>query len=158
MAEYSLELAPSTARLRCSCCTAGMTSVCGFISQWQRPYSVYYALIHNTRKDVFVRLSISVGEWWRHDTYENRHALCIDVTVGREKWRMVVQEPILSPQQNFAKFGQWLGPRTSRDNPWMQEIMEVADFVVHNDPAVLGYLSGGRPDYTGREVQQASEN
>lgn len=105
-----------------------------------------------------MRLSISVGEWWKHDTYENRHALCIDVTPEGENWRMVVQNPILSPQESFAKFGQWLGPKTSRDNPLIREIMEVADFVVHHDPAVVSYLMGGRPDYSGRDVQQISEN
>lgn len=130
-----------------------MTSVCGFISKFGRPYSVYYALIHNTGKDIFVRLSISVGEWWRHDTYENRYALCIDVTSEGENWRMAVQQPILSPQHNFDKFGHWLGPKTSRSDPLIREIMEVADFVVTHDPEVLSYLTGRRTDYTGRDLQ-----
>jgi len=158
MSDYSLELARSTARLKCSCCTAGMTSVCGFISRWERPYSVYYALIHNTQKDIFVRLSISVGDWWRHDTYEHRHALCIDVTPDGKNWRMQVREAIDSPQRNFAKFGQWLGPKAGRHDPLVQEIMEVADFIVANDPAVLSYLTGRRPDFSGREVQHITEN
>ena len=158
MSDYSLELANSTGRLKCSCCSAGMTSVCGFISKDERPYSVYYALIHNTRKDVFVRLSISAGDWWRHDTYENRYALCIDVTPKGKGWRMTVQDAMYSPQQNFAKFGQWLGPKTGRNNPLVEELMEVADFIVTHDPAVLTYLTGQRPDYTGRDVQQITEN
>jgi hypothetical protein len=135
-----------------------MTSVCGFISRWDRPYSVYYALIHNTRKDIFVRLSISVGDWWRHDTCENRHAACIDVTPGSKRLRMTVLEPIHSPQQNFAKFGRWLGPKAGRDDPEMQELIKVAEFIVAHDPAVLTYLSGRRPDYSGREVRLISEN
>lgn len=158
MPDYSLELANSTARLKCSCCSVGMTSVCGFISRWERPYSVYYALIHNTRKDVFVRLSISVGDWWKHESYEDRRALCLDVTPHGKSWRMTMREAIHSPQQNFAKFGQWLGPKTGRHNPLIQEIMEVADFIITHDPAVLSYLTGQRPDYTGRDVHHISEN
>lgn len=155
---FSLELANSTARMKCSCCSAGMTSVCGFISKDERPYSVYYALIHNTRKDVFVRLSISIGDWWRHDTYENRHAICLDVTPSRKEWRMCVLDPMYSPQQNFAKFGQWLGPEAGRHDPLVEELMEIANFIVNHDPAVLTYLGGRRPDYTGRDVQQIAEN
>lgn len=158
MSDYSLELANSTARVACSCCTAGMTSVCGFISKGKRPYSVYYALIHNNRKDIFVRLSISVGDWWRHDTYDNRYALCIDVTPQGEHWHIAVREQVYSPQQNFAKFGQWLGPKARRDDPLIQEIIDVANFIVMHDPAVLTYLTGQRPDYTGRDVQQIPEN
>lgn len=157
MSDYSLELANSTARLKCSCCAAGMTSVCGFISKGERPYSVYYALIHNTRKDIFVRLSISIGDWWRHDTYENRYALCIDVTPHDQHWRMSVQDSMYSPQQNFAKFGHWLGPR-DRHDPRIQELLEVADFIVSHNPAVLTYLTGRRPDYTGRDLQPITEN
>ena len=96
MSVYSLELANSTARMKCSCCSAGMTSVCGFISKDNRPYSVYYALIHNTRKDIFIRLSISIGDWWRHDTYENRYAVCIHVAPKEPKdksWRMSILDP-----------------------------------------------------------------
>lgn len=156
--QFSLELANSTARMRCSCCSAGMTSVCGFISKDERPYSVYYALIHNTRKDVFVRLSISVGDWGRHDKYEDRYAICIDVTPGRQDWHMSVLEPIYSPQQNFAKFGRWLGPNAGKNDPLVEELMEVAEFIVNHDPAVLTYLSGHRPDYSGRDVQQTGEN
>jgi hypothetical protein len=135
-----------------------MTSVCGFISLGERPYSVYYALIHNSRKDIFVRISISVGDWWRHDSYENRHALCLDVTPSGEHWRMAVQEPILSPQQNFAKFGHWLGPKAGRNNPLIQEIIEAANFIVSHDPAVLTYLMGQKPDFTGRDVPTIIEN
>jgi hypothetical protein len=40
----------------------------------------------------------------------------------------------------------------------VQEIMEVANFVILHDPAVLTYLSGRRPDYTGRDVQHPAEN
>jgi hypothetical protein len=164
MTEYSLELANSTTRLKCSCCSAGMTSVCGFISKGERPYSVYYALIHNTRKDIFVRLSISIGDWWRHDSFENRYALCLDVTAsGKDKgknkdWHMTVLDAMHSPQQNFAKFGQWLGTKTGRRNPLIGDLMEVADFIVTHDPAVLTYLTGHRPDYTGRDVQQITKN
>lgn len=132
--------------------------MCGFISRGNRPYSVYYALIHNTRKDVFVRVSISAGDWWRHDTYKNRYAICMDISPSADKWRMSVLEPIYSPQQNFAKFGEWLGPKAGRQNPLVLELMEVADFIVSHDPAVLTYLRGQRPDYTGRVVQQITEN
>ena len=158
MQELSLELANSTARLKCSCCTAGMTSVCGFISRQDRPYSVYYALIHNTRKDIFVRLSISVGEWWRHDRYENRHALCLDVMRVKEDVRLTVRDPMYSPQEDFAKFGLWLGGGEDRNSPLIQELIAVANFIVTHDPAVLTYLAGQRPDYTGRDVQHFSEN
>lgn len=155
---YSLELATSTTRLNCSCCTAGMTSVCGFISKDGQPYSVYYALIHNTRKDIFVRLSLSAGEWWSHKSYRNRHAICLDVTPSGKTWRMSVRERIYSPQQNFAPFGRWLGPDAAKDDPLLQELLEVAGFIVNHDPAVLTYLSGRNPDYTGRVVQRFSNN
>ncbi len=71
---------------------------------------------------------------------------------------MSVLEPIHSPQQDFAKFGQWLGPRPARNHPMLGEILEVADFIVHHDPAVLTCLSGQRPDYSGRDVRQIEEN
>lgn len=103
-----------------------------------------------------MRLSISIGDWWRHDTYENRFALCIDVTPNGKNLRMSVRDPIYSPQQNFAKFGQWLGRKESRDNPVIQELVEVANFIVAHDPAVLTYLTQRRPDYTGRDVQRAA--
>ena len=154
----SLELAASTARLNCSCCTAGMTSVCGFISKEGRPYSVYYALIHNTQKDIFVRLSVSAGEWWNHKSYLNRHAICVDVTPSGKTWRMSVRERIYSPQQNFAPFGRWLAAKTDQNDPLLQELLEVAGFIVNHDPAVLTYLSGRNPDYTGRAVQRFIEN
>jgi hypothetical protein len=156
MPDYSLELANSTARVNCTCCAEGMTSVCGFISKSEQPYSVYYALIHNNRKDTFVRLSISVGDWWRHDTYENRFALCIDVTPNGKNWRMSVQDPIYSPQQNFAKFGRWLSRKEGWNSPAIQQLVEVANFIVAHDPAVLTYLTERRPDFTGRNVQQAT--
>lgn len=158
MPEFSLELATSTARLKCSCCNAGMTSVCGFISRNDRPYSVYYALIHNSRKDRFVRLSISVGEWWRHDTYENRHALCLDATLQDENLRLSVRDPMHSPQQDFPKFGHWLSADADCDDPLLQELIEAANFVITHDPAVLTYLAGQRPDYTGRDLPHVSEN
>jgi hypothetical protein len=158
MPVYSLELANSTAQLRCSCCHAGMTSVCGFISRHDRPYSVYYALIHNTQKDIFVRLSISIGEWWKDGSYSNRVALCVDVTPGRGKWQFSVLDPMYSPQQNFAKFGQWLGPQHSADSAQLHDLMEVADFITTHDPAVLTCLTGRQPDYTGREVYGPSRN
>jgi hypothetical protein len=158
MQEFSLELANTTARVNCSCCNSGMTSVCGFISRFDRPYAVYYALIHNNRKDIFVRLSVSVGEWWRHESYENRHAMCMDVTPARENWRITLRDAIYSPQQGFAKFGIWLGSKEDRKNPLVEEIMEVANFVILHDPAVLTYLTGRRADYTGRDVQHLAEN
>lgn len=135
-----------------------MTSVSGFISKEERPYSVYYALIHNTQKDIFVRLSISVGDWWRHDTYEDRYAVCVDITPGGHDWQMTVLDPVYSPQQNFPKFGQWLGPKAGAQNPMIQELVEVANFIATHDPAVLTYLSLQRPDYTGRDVQHITEN
>jgi len=158
MSPYSLELSNATAQVRCSCCNAGMTSVCGFISCNDRPYSVYYALIHNTRKDIFVRLSISIGDWWKHDSYSNRFALCLDVTPDQGEWRFSVLDPMYSPQQNFLKFGQWLGRRDSADSAQLDDLMKVADFIVTHDPAVLTCLTGRQPDYTGREVHRASEN
>ena len=158
MPAYSLELANSTSRLNCSCCTFGMTSVCGFISKDGRPYSVYYALIHNNRKDIFVRLSISVGEWWNHKSYENRYALCMDVTPNRKTWRMSVRDAIYSPQQNFVPFGQWLSVKKAGDNPLLEEIMDVANFIVAHDPAVLTCITGQKPDYTGRDMQRFTEN
>lgn len=158
MHAYSLELSSSTAQVRCSCCNAGMTSVCGFISRNERPYSVYYALIHNTRKDIFVRLSISIGDWWKHDSHANRYALCLDVTPHEQNWRFSVLDPMYSPQQNFAKFGQWLGPQQSADSAHLDDLMDVAEFIVNHDPAVLTYLTGRHPDYTGREVHHPSEN
>src|SRR5215471_15813648 len=100
-----------------------MTSVCGFITRDDRPYSVYYALIHNNRKDIFVRLSVSVGEWWNHKTYENRHALCLDVTPAKKNWRISPRDSIYSPQQNFAQFGQWLSADEANDNTLVEEIV-----------------------------------
>ncbi|HEY6972142.1 MAG TPA: hypothetical protein VJA94_23220 [Candidatus Angelobacter sp.] len=135
-----------------------MTSVCGFISKDGQPYSVYYALIHNTRRDIFVRLSLSAGEWWNHKSYRNRHAICIDVTPGGKAWRMSVRERIYSPQQNFDPFGRWLTAKTDQNDPLLQELLEVAAFIVNHDPAVLTYLSGHNPDYTGREVQRFVQN
>ena len=155
---YTLELSNSTAQLRCSCCTVGMTSVCGFICKDERPYSVYYALIHNTMKDIFVRLSVSVGDWWRHDTYKDRYAVCLDVTPGKKNWRISVLEPIYSPQQNFAKFGQWLSRDADSHSPPLRELLEVADFILTHDPALLTYLTGRRPDYSGRTVIRISKN
>jgi hypothetical protein len=158
MQQYSLDLANSTAQLNCSCCQVGMTSVCGFIRRNDQPYSVYYALIHNTRKDLFVRLSISVGDWWKHDSYENRYALCLDVTPRAKGWRFSVLDPVYSPQQNLEKFGEWLGKNTDRKSALFLDLMEIADFIVAHDPALITYLTGRQPDYTGREVQRASEN
>lgn len=105
-----------------------------------------------------MRLSISVGEWWRHESYDDRHALCLDVTPKDKSWRMTLREPIYSPQQNFAKFGVWLSPKTEPHNPLIREIMEVGDFIVAHDPAVLSYITGRRTDYTGRNVQPIAEN
>lgn len=158
MPQYSLDLANSTAQLSCSCCRAGMTSICGFIRRDGRPYSVYYALIHNTRKDIFVRLSVSVGDWWKHDSYQNRHALCLDVTPRAKSWNFSVLSPVYSPQQNLEKFGEWLGKDADRKSPEFVELMEMAEFIAANDPAVLTYLTGRQPDYTGREINRASEN
>lgn len=135
-----------------------MTSVCGFIRRGGQPYSVYYGLIHNSRKDLFVRLSISIGDWWRHDSYENRHALRLDVIPQGKRWRFTVLDPVYSPQQNIDKFGVWLGKDASRSDPSFLDLMEMAEFVVTNDPAVLTYITGRHPDYTGRDVQRASEN
>jgi len=157
MPRYSLELANSTAWLRCSCCTAGTISVCGFVRQWERPYSVYYALMHNSRQDIFARLSISVGEW-RHAGDETRFALCIEVTPRGEDWNMSVLEPMHSPQQNLTAFGQWLGPDAGGNNPAVREIVEVAGFVVTNDPALRSYLSGQKPDFYGREASHITDN
>lgn len=135
-----------------------MTSVCGFISRNDSPYSVYYALIHNTSKDRFVRLSISIGDWWKHDSYRNRYAVCLDVTPAKKTWRFRVVDPMYSPQQNLAKFGQWLGTQESADSAQLDDLMEVADFVATHDPAVLTYLTGRPTDYTGREAQRPSNN
>jgi hypothetical protein len=142
MPSYLLELANSTARLNCSCCNAGMTSVCGFISQDDQPYAVYYALLHNNRQDIFVRLSISVGEWWNHRNYEHRYALCLDLSPAASGWHTTVRDEVDSPQHNFAPFGQWLGPEAEIDNPRLHEIVAVANFVATHDPAVLTCLSG----------------
>lgn len=158
MSRYSLDLANSTAQLSCSCCHAGMTSVCGFIRRDDRPYSVYYALIHNTPKDIFVRLSISIGDWWKHDSYENRHALCLDVTPRANSWDFSVLDPVYSPQQNLDKFGEWLGKDGDRKNPVFLDLMEMAEFITANDPAVLTYLTGRHPDYSGREIHRTSAN
>jgi hypothetical protein len=82
----------------------------------------------------------------------------MDVTPARENWRITMRDAIYSPQQGFAKFGIWLGSKENRKNPLVEEIMEVANFVILHDPAVLTYLTGRRPDYTGRDVQHLAEN
>jgi hypothetical protein len=150
MSQYSFELDESTATLTCSCCSAGLTSVCGFIKKDDRPYCMYYALIHNNPNDVLLRLSVSIGEWWRHDTYENRHALCIDITPHGENCRMSVQDAAQSPQHNFAQFGKWLDRADARDSHLLQDFIDVATLITRHDPAVRSYLAGQELDYSNR--------
>ena len=71
---------------------------------------------------------------------------------------MSLRKAIYSPQQNFAPFGHWLNPDVASEDPLFEELLEIADFIVNHDPAVLTYLSGQRPDYTGRDVQRFIEN
>lgn len=97
MQELSLELANSTARLKCSCCV-------------------------------------------------------------KENVRLTVRDPMYSPQQGFAKFGLWLGSGEDRNDPLVEELIDVANFIVTHDPAVVTCLAGQRPDYTGQDVQHFSEN
>jgi hypothetical protein len=78
---YSMEAADSTTTLRCTCCETGFTSVCGYIRTKNEgcPFGMYYALIHTASHDPVVRISVSIGGWWKHDTFENRRALCVDI-------------------------------------------------------------------------------
>lgn len=138
MSKYSLEQGDSTANLRCGCCTQGLTSHCGYIRTCGQPYALYYALLHNHSADLFVRLSISIGDWATADPL-TKSALCIDVTPHEKHWRLSVQDACSSPQSTFPQFGTWLDGDDARHSSLLADFLEVATFIVENDPAVKKY-------------------
>lgn len=144
-AKFSLEQDESEATLKCTCCDVGFTSVCGYIRKAGIPYAMYYALIHNRADDPYVRISASVGEWWKHDTFEGRRALCVDVTpVGSERLRLSIQPPSASPQQNVPQFGRWLELSEAADSPLRQNFVDVVLLIAAQDPAVQAALAADK--------------
>jgi hypothetical protein len=136
--KYYLEPGDSTANLRCSCCTKGLTSVCGYIRIGGLPYALYYALLHNHASDLFVRLSISVGDWASPDPL-TKYALCIDATPYEKHWKLSVLDACCSPQHTVPQFGTWLNRNDAGQNPLLADFVEVAGFILENDPAVKKY-------------------
>lgn len=156
MAEYALELYDSTATLQCACCEAGMTSICGFARKHGAPYAMYYALLHNRREDNFVRLSISMGSGWKTGEPADRVALCMDVTPKGDECVLSVQDGSASPQHGFPAFGHWLDRKEARAHPALQEFFELANFIIHHDPALRSYLASGEIDFAGRKKGNGS--
>ena len=151
MPEYKLEVSDSTALLHCSCCAAGMTSLCGFVRRDSLPYAMYYAVLHNNRNDDFVRLSISLGLGWQTRDENDRFALCLDVTAQGSECVISVQDQSASPQQGFPAFGKWLDRHDAREHPALPDFIGVANFLIQHDPALSSYLSGRDIDWAGRK-------
>jgi len=150
MAEYKLELSDSTAQLKCSCCAAGMTSICGFLRRDGDPYAMFYALLHLNRADEFVRLSVSMGNGWHNRNYEDRLALCMDIKSHSGQTIISVEDSSASPQQGFPAFGKWLDREDAREHPALQEFSQLASFITQRDPAISSYLCGKEINLAGR--------
>lgn len=150
VANYKLELSDSKAELECSCCAAGMASICGFLRRDGHPYAMYYAVLHLNRADGFVRLSLSMGSGWQGRNYEDRLALCMDIKPQGEQTVISVEDASASPQQTFPAFGQWLNREEARAHPALQEFIELATFITQRDPAIRSYLSGHEINWAGR--------
>ena len=150
MPDYKLELSDSTALLQCSCCSAGMTSICGFVRRDGLPYGMYYAVLHNNRQDDFVRLSISMGHGWQSRNEDDRLALCMDVTARGSECVISVQDASASPQHGFPAFGKWLDRDEAREHPALPDFFALANFLIQHDPALSSYLAGGEIDLAGR--------
>lgn len=157
MPEYKLELSDSTALLQCSCCAAGMTSLCGFVRRDGLPYAMYYAVLHNNRQHDFVRLSISMGHGWQTRDENDRLALCMDVTPRGEECVISVQDQSASPQQDFHAFGKWLDRQQARAHPALQKFLELATYIMQHDPALKTYLAGSEMDLAGRKMRNGAE-
>jgi len=150
LADYKLELSDSTAELKCSCCTAGMASICGFLRRDGHPYAMYYAVLHMNRSDEFVRLSLSMGSGWQNRNYEDRLALCMDIKPQGEETVISVEDSSASPQQTFPAFGQWLNREEAKAHSALQEFIELATFITQRDPAINSYLRGEEISWAGR--------
>lgn len=151
LADYNLELSDSTAHLRCSCCDAGMKSICGFVRKHSRPYAMYYAALHENRADDFIRLSVSMGAGWENKDFTDRLALCVDITPRGDECAISVQDAGASPQQGLPAFGRWLDGDEARAHEALQEFMDVAMFIIQDDPAIRSYLAGAEIDWAGRK-------
>lgn len=158
MSDYTLELNDSTANVRCSCCAAGLTSICGFVRKQGRPFGMYYALLHDNRERDFVRLSVSLGEGWSKRDFAARRALCVDITLRHQDCVLSVQDADASPQQGFAAFGQWLNREDVRGQPIMQEFLEILKFLMEQDRAIRSYLAGEKIDFGGRHPGNGHRN
>ena len=129
-----------------------MTSICGFLRKDGSPYSMYYALLHDHRGDDFVRLSLSVGQGWARKDFNDRIAVCIDITPQGNEYALSVQDASASPQQDFPAFGQWLNREDAAAHPALKEVLEIAVFILEHDPALKSYLAGEKANLTGRST------
>jgi hypothetical protein len=164
MGNYSLETGETVWHITCRCCGRKKSRVIGFVCNDLRGHGKYYALLNVEEKSPRVGLTISVGSWSDRSPRSERTPLLetelperswahLDVRLEGDGAQMDIRNPDTSPHYPWEKGGAPITPEDAKISNEIQEIWEVANFVVSTDPAISSYLHGMGVDATGRQVQ-----
>ena len=153
--DYSLEIGEYLYRLTCECCGTEKNRVWGFVSRNGDAHAVYYALLNVTEDEPRVGLTLSVGPWWEDTDPSNRSWVHLNVWSEDDGVHMNIRDPKESNFYPWPKGGKPLNREDAKASSIIQEIWDVADYVVDSDPAVSSYLNGSSPSAEGREVRNA---
>jgi hypothetical protein len=155
MNPYTLETGEYIYRLQCACCNQAKKRVFGFVSKDGDAHSVYYALLNITEEKPRVGLTLSVGPWWGDTSPSDRKWIHAEVWPEDDGTHMALRDPQQSNFYPWARGGIPLMPDEARASESIQEIWDIADYIVETDPAISSYLDGSDPDATGREARDA---
>jgi hypothetical protein len=137
---FSLELG-DVAIVLCNHCGKQMMSVCGFIKRNSNAYSVYFALLHTGHDEVVALLTISIGQWWDEDAFDQRSWLVLTVRPSEKQFDMRIEEPEQSRHSKWKPLGTALSRTEALRSPLRDEFFAVADYIVESDPTVKSYLN-----------------
>lgn len=136
--------------ITCGCCGKSFKSVCGFIKQDDDAYSVYFATLQTGHHEVEVGLTISIGKWWDDTALNERHWVCISVRPSDMHFNMSIEDAETSRHADFKSLGIALSRQHALSSRLKDKFVEIADFIVAEDPAVNSYLSGKEVNISGR--------
>jgi hypothetical protein len=126
-----------------------------FISKDGNAHAVYYALLNVEDERPRVGLALSVGPWWDGTDPSQRSWVHLNVWSEAGETHMGIRDPAESNSYPWEKGGLPLTREPAKLSSAIQEIWQVADFIVDTDRAVSSYLDGSGVDMVGREIRQA---